>query len=99
MPVRIFMLKDRFVYIGIGKAVNDELLGKSILIKQAQNIRRWGTDKNIGQLATDGKQEETVLDYTGTITVPLSQIHHSIELSKKSIKSFEYETENSTISI
>ena len=93
------MLKDGFVYLGEGAPVNNALLGKSILIKCAQNIRRWGTNKNIGQLAIEGMQPETVLDYTGTITVPLGQIHHVIDISEKALKTFNYDRQDSTISV
>jgi len=42
----------------------------SITIKNAQVIRRWGTSKGLGQLALEGKQSNTVLDDSGTVTIP-----------------------------
>ena len=86
--MKIFILDGGFVYLGKGQKNDCPLLGNSILIKDAQNIRTWGTTKNIGQLATEGKQTETILDYTGTITVPVNQVRHIIEMTEEAKKTF-----------
>jgi len=39
--------------------------GNERLLKNASVIRRWGTSKGLGQLAIDGQQSETVLDFCG----------------------------------
>lgn len=86
--LKIFIIESGFVYIGTGERIKDQLLGESIKIKKASNIRRWGTDKNIGQLAIEGKKENTVLDYTGTITVPVSKIINTIDVLPGAAKTF-----------
>ena len=87
--MNIFILDGEFVYLGKGKKIDCPLLGNSILIEEAQNIRRWGTTKNIGQLATEGKQNETILDYTGTITVPVGRILQVLEMTEQAKKTFQ----------
>ena len=86
--MNIFILDGEFVYLGKGKKIDCPLLGNSIKIEQAYNIRRWGTTKNIGQLATEGKQDETILDYTGTITVPIGRVLQVLEMKENAIKTF-----------
>jgi len=87
--MKIFILDAEFVYLGKGKKIDCPLLGNSILIEQAQNIRRWGTSKNIGQLATEGKQTKTILDYTGTITVPVGRVLQILEMTEQAKKTFQ----------
>ncbi len=88
--MKIFIIDNAFVYIGYGERYTDELLGDCILVRSAHNIRRWGTTKNIGQLAYEGNQSETVLDFTGTITVPLSRIVHIIEVTEQAAKTYGF---------
>ena len=40
-------------------------MGEDIILGDSYVIRRWGTKKGLGQLAIEGKQEETILDKTG----------------------------------
>ncbi len=87
--MNIFILDGEFVYLGKGKKIDCPLLGNSILIEEAYNIRRWGTTKNIGQLATEGKKNETILDYTGTITVPVGRILQVLEMTEQAKKTFQ----------
>ena len=85
----IFILDQGFVYIGFGQVYECPLVGKSVRIKDAYNIRRWGTDgKGLGFLAVDGKQQETILDYCGTVDVAINRIAHKIEITQKSKQSF-----------
>jgi len=93
--MKIFILDAEFVYLGKGKKIDSPgkkidspLLGNSILIEEAYNIRRWGTTKNIGQLATEGKQPNTILDYTGTITVPVARVLQVLEMTEQAKKTF-----------
>lgn len=87
----IFVLDNGFVYIGIGESYKCPLLGKSIRISNAKNIRNWGTTKGLGSLAVDGIQTSTIIDYCGTVDVAINRVAHKIQLTEKSKKSFGYE--------
>ena len=88
MEKKIFVLDAGFVYIGIGQKIKNELLGDSIHIYDCSNIRRWGTSKGLGQLAIEGKQTETTLDYVGSIKVPVNRVNHVIDLSATALNTF-----------
>ena len=60
--LEIVVLDRGWVFIGLVR-----FDGEQIIIRDALNIRRWGTDKGLGQLAQDGPQEETQLDPSGTV--------------------------------
>jgi hypothetical protein len=61
-PVKILVLQRGWV--AIGRHSKD---GAEHVLTDASVIRRWGTTKGLGQLATDGPQANTVLDATGTV--------------------------------
>ncbi len=44
-------------------------VGDNIVIRNAVNIRKWGTTKGLGQLAISGPTGKTILDPTGTIEI------------------------------
>ncbi len=89
MEKTIIVIESGFTYIGELAQVNHKILGLSALIKNASNIRRWGTSNGLGELANIGKQPETILDYTGTITVPINKILHLVEVLPEAQKTFE----------
>jgi len=41
--------------------------GDQCMLRDAYVIRRWGTTEGLGQLANEGKQEETKLEKTGIV--------------------------------
>jgi len=86
--MNIVVIESGFVYIGETMVENHEILGKVCRLKNASNIRVWGTTKGLGQLATQGKQPDTVLDYVGTVTVPVGKILHFMELTDTAKESF-----------
>jgi len=61
-PVKILVLQRGWV--AIGRHAKD---GAEHVLTDASIIRRWGTTKGVGQLATDGPRSNTVLDPTGTV--------------------------------
>jgi hypothetical protein len=89
MNFKIFVLDNRFVYIGEGEVFECPLLGKSLRIKNAYNIRRWGTKgKGLGYLAIEGKQSETILGYCGIVDVAINRVAHIINVTEKAKKTF-----------
>lgn len=69
-PLRILVLHRGFVVMGRVQATAAE-----VIVTEAACIRRWGTSKGLGQLATEGKQPNTQLDPCGTVRVhPLAVI-------------------------
>lgn len=56
-PIQIVVLKRGWVVVG-----NVEQKVKKTYIRNASIIRRWGTTNGLGELAMNGKLEETVLD-------------------------------------
>lgn len=65
---------DRYVYSGRVKKVHSDGF---IEIEDAVNMRWWGTDKGIGQLAVEGPQPHTKIDLvskSGAIVLPRERI-------------------------
>jgi hypothetical protein len=60
---QIFVVKLGWVLVGdIGDIVAE---AKTTKISNASVVRRWGTDKGLGELAIKGPQKETILDPCG----------------------------------
>jgi hypothetical protein len=51
-------------WIFVGDVTRD---GDEVRIDNAQNIRRWGTTKGLGEIAAAGPTKSTVLDAMGTV--------------------------------
>jgi len=73
----IVVLDRGFVYVG---DVSYE--GDWCLIREAKNIRYWGTKKGLGELALNGPQKETKLDATGTVRAPSRAVISIIDTEK-----------------
>lgn len=74
LTTQIAVLTQGFVYIG-HCAIADGIL----VITDARNVRRWGTENGLGQLAISGPTAKTVLDTAGTVRAPLSALVHLID--------------------
>jgi hypothetical protein len=61
---KIVIAERGWVYVG---RVTRE--GDQVVIRNAFNVRRWGTAAGLGELARLGPRESTVLDDYGTIRV------------------------------
>ena len=70
--LQIVVLDRGFVYIG--RVVTDS---EWCYIKNAWNIRRWGTTRGLGELV-DGPTSGTQLDHAGSVRVPLRILQHLI---------------------
>ena len=59
--IKIVVLDRGFVYVG-----RVEIEGDFVIIRNAQNIRQWGTTKGLGELV-NGPLANTKLDSVGTV--------------------------------
>lgn len=62
MSKQIVIAQRGWVFVG-----DVETAGEQVIITNAQCIRRWGTTKGLGELATGGPKSATVLDTMGTV--------------------------------
>ena len=74
----IVVVKERWVLIGEKVAGNDT----GVELTNASAIRRWGTERGLGQIAVAGVTPETVLDFCGDVTVPQTAILYTIRCLK-----------------
>lgn len=72
--LQIAVLSYGFVYVG-----TCQVDGDTLTITDAGNVRRWGTERGMGQLAAFGTQHNTKIDPTGTVTAPVSALIHLID--------------------
>lgn len=70
----IAVLDRGFVYVG--DCVYD---GDTLTITNARNIRYWGTERGLGQLALEGPTDKTKLDNVGTVRAPARGVMHLID--------------------
>lgn len=63
--IRIVILQRGWVIVG-----NYYQEGSYCRIENGHVIRRWGTTKGLGELATEGKKENTILD-----PIPTTKFH------------------------
>jgi len=71
--LRIIVLDRGWVYIGYLTETE-----KESVLEKASCIRRWGTRRGLGELALEGKKENTVLDKCGTVIFSKKNEIHSI---------------------
>ena len=67
--IKIVVLDRGFVYVGRVTIENPEDLDAMVVMRDAKNIRIWGTTKGLGEL-TNGPTAKTVLDDCGTVRAP-----------------------------
>jgi hypothetical protein len=70
----IVVLDRGFVYVG-----DTEVDGEWVRIRNAKNVRYWGTTKGLGELALGGPTNKTRLDDVGDVRAPLRALIHIIE--------------------
>ena len=59
-----------FVWVG-----DVERIGDYLLLRNAKNIRRWGTTRGIGELV-NGPTPSTVTDEQGEVVIPWQAVIH-----------------------
>lgn len=75
--VRIVIAQRGWVFVGRFSREDYE-----IVLRDAKNVRRWGTEKGLGEMY-DGPKAETVLDEAGTVRLHPLQIIATIEVDAK----------------
>lgn len=75
--IRIVIAQRGFVFVGRVSREEHE-----IVLRDAKNLRRWGTTKGLGELWT-GPKSNTVLDEAGTVRLHPLQIVAQIDVDQK----------------
>jgi hypothetical protein len=74
---QIVVLDRGFVYVG-----DVTIKGDFVTVKNAKNIRRWGTTKGLGELL-EGPLSSTVVDpVEGALLIPARAVIHFIAVKK-----------------
>lgn len=71
---KIVVVASGWVFIG---NVNEE--EDSVVIKSAENIRKWGTARGLGEVALKGMPSGAEVDQYGTVRVPKGQVLFTID--------------------
>lgn len=79
--LKIVVLDRGYVVMG-----NVSFQDEYVVIDNCSCVRRWGTTKGLGQLASEGKQSETVLDAQPKTTVHKLQVVQMIDCEEKAWK-------------
>jgi hypothetical protein len=72
---QIVVMDRGWVYVGRVSIDREQQL---VTIQNARNIRRWGTNAGLGELAERGPQPATKLDPYGTVVAPIRAVIHFI---------------------
>ena len=78
----IVVLDRGFVYVG--DVVIDDYW---CVISDARNIRYWGTERGLGQLALEGPTPKTKLDIVGVVRAPMRAVISVIDSEESKWKS------------
>ena len=74
MTKQIVIAQRGWVFVG-----DVETSGEQVTISNAKCIRRWGTTKGLGELATGGPNSATVLDPMGTVRLHVLAVVASLD--------------------
>ena len=66
--IKIVVADRGFVYIG-----HVEMTGDFVVLRNASNIRVWGTTNGLGELV-GGPTSKTTLDKVGTVRIPMRAV-------------------------
>lgn len=78
LGVRIVVLQRGWVVIGHALRI-----GPRVRVEKCAVVRRWGTTKGLGQLATEGKQPNTMLDDCPPVECLESEVVMSMECDRE----------------
>ena len=65
----IIIVEGRWVFVGMVTVQDSELH-----LKDAWNVRVWGTGRGLGQLALSGPTSSTALDFYGDMIIPMHAV-------------------------
>jgi hypothetical protein len=82
--IRIVVLQRGWIFIG--KYYQS---GSQCELRNAYCIRRWGTERGLGELAEEGKKESTLLDKTGNVKFHELTVVCSILCNKSQWRMFD----------
>ena len=77
-PIRIVVLHRGWIVVGKYCREDDE-----VVIRSAKVIRRWGTTKGLGEIASNGPTDKTVLDHCGVVRVHHLGVVFSMECNQE----------------
>ncbi len=77
-PLRIVVLQRGWIIIGRHSATKD-----TTLVENAAVVRRWGTTKGLGELASLGKRPNTVLDECPSVRAPTLAVIMTMDCDAK----------------
>ena len=75
--IKIIVVDRGFVYVGICEEQENY-----ILLRKANNIRKWGTTKGIGELV-NGPTASTICDAVGTLRIPNRAVISIIDVEQE----------------
>jgi hypothetical protein len=71
-PVVIAVIQGGWVKVG--RLVEDVDLPDYVCLKNAKCVRKWGTTRGLSQIANDGPTNETILDDTADVYIPITSL-------------------------
>lgn len=74
---QIVVVDNGWVFLGDHEWIDG---GKTLFLKAPLNIRAWGTDRGLGQLAIEGPQSETVLDAFTDLYIPQNKVCYTMDV-------------------
>ena len=78
--IKIVVADRGFVYVG-----NVEMTADFVILRNAKNIRIWGTTKGLGELVP-GPTSKTQLDKVGTVRIPNRAVISIIDVEQSKWK-------------
>lgn len=80
--IRIVVMDKNFVSVGVYTRVAD-----GVVLENAHVIRRWGTERGLGQIAAEGPTSNTILDKTPRQEIPWHSVVKTIDCVEEKWKS------------
>src|SRR5512139_1760875 len=69
MGLCIVVVDRGFVWVG-----DTQIVGSMVYCVNAQNIKQWGVNRGLGELASEGPKSETEMDPIDAVAIPLRAV-------------------------